>query len=79
MWSGIREIFGWGLTLLGLALVGTVLILALNRQVFEAMALSLPSVIVFRAGIGLIRLNTAGRIANKLAQVEPGQSNSVRG
>ncbi len=77
MWSGLREVVGWGLTILGLALVGIVLILALNRQVFEAMALSLPSVIVFRAGIGLVRLNAAGRIAEKLSQADVEQSSRL--
>ncbi len=66
MWIAFREITGWLLTLLGLLLIGVVLMLALNRYVFEAMALSLPATIVFRSGIGLVRLAAAGRIATKL-------------
>ena len=60
---GITEFIGWILTLVGLALTGVLIYLAVNRYVFEAMALSLPSVIIFRAGIGLVRMATAGRIA----------------
>ena len=59
----VTEFLGWALAALGLLLVFLVVYLALNRYVFEAMALSLPSVIVFRAGIGLVRMAAAGRIA----------------
>ena len=48
MRSGISEWIGWAITLLGLLVLFLVIYLAMNRYVFEAMALSLPSVIVFR-------------------------------
>ena len=70
MWLGFREFLGWVLALIGLALVAVVLLLALNRSVFEALALSFPSVIVFRSGIGLVRISTAARIAMKLNSQE---------
>ena len=70
MWLGFREFLGWVLALIGLALVAVVLLLALNRSVFEALALSFPSVIVFRSGIGLVRMSTAARIAMKLSSQE---------
>ena len=66
MWIGFREFLGWLIVLVGLALIAMVLLLALNRSVFEALALSFPSAIVFRAGIGLVRMSTAARIALKL-------------
>jgi hypothetical protein len=66
MWIGIREAIGWMITLIGLVLIGVVLILALNRNVFEAMALTLPATIVFRSGIGLVRMSAAARIAVQL-------------
>ncbi len=68
MWIGIREAIGWVITLIGLLLVGVVLMLALNRSVFEALALSLPSAIVFRSGIGLVRMTAAARIAKQLGR-----------
>ena len=70
MLLGFREFLGWVLALIGLALVAVVLLLALNRSVFEALALSFPSVIVFRSGIGLVRMSTAARIAMKLSSQE---------
>ena len=70
MWMGFREFMGWLIALIGLALIGVVLILALNRSVFEALALSFPAAIVFRAGIGLVRMATAARIATKLSRTE---------
>ena len=66
MWIAFREFLGWILVLIGLALITMVLLLALNRSVFEALALSFPSAIVFRAGIGLVRMSTAARIALNL-------------
>ena len=69
---GITEFLGWGLAVLGLLLVLLVVYLAINRYVFEAMALSLPSVIVFRAGIGLVRMAAAGRIAAGMVEQEAG-------
>ncbi|MFK7768115.1 MAG: hypothetical protein AB8B55_12905 [Mariniblastus sp.] len=68
MWNGIRETIGWIITLIGLSLVGVVLMMAINRSVFEAIALSLPSAIVFRGGIGLIRMSAATRIAKQLGR-----------
>jgi hypothetical protein len=62
----MREVVGWIIAVLGLGLIAVVLLLALNRQVFEAMALSLPGIIVFRAGIGLVRLAVAARVASRL-------------
>jgi hypothetical protein len=38
----------------------------LNRNIFEALALSVPAAIVFRAGVGLLRMATAARVAMKL-------------
>ena len=68
MWMGIREVMGWLIALIGTALIGVVLLLALNRSVIEAAALSLPAAVVFRAGIGLVRMTTAARIATDLSR-----------
>lgn len=70
MWIGFREFAGWLITLIGFALIGLVVLLALNRSVFEAMALSLPATIVFRSGIGLVRMTTAARIAMQMNRDE---------
>ena len=66
MLIGISEFVGWVLVLLGLCLIGVDFMLALNRNVIEALALALPSVIVFRSGIGLVRISMAARIALRL-------------
>jgi len=66
MLIGIRELVGWLLVLLGLGLIGVDFMLALNRSVIEALALALPSAIVFRSGIGLVRISMAARIALRL-------------
>lgn len=66
MLIGIREFVGWLLVLVGLGLIGVDFLLAINRNVIEALALALPSAIVFRAGIGLVRISMAARIALRL-------------
>lgn len=63
----IREIIGWVLVAVGLILIGFVLNLAINRAVIEAAALSLPGTIVFRAGISLVKISAAGRIAARVS------------
>ena len=70
MWIGFKEFLGWVIVLVGLALITMVLLLALNRSVFEALAVSLPAAIVFRSGIGLVRMSTAARIALTLQKRE---------
>lgn len=72
MWMGFRELMGWMIALVGLALIAVVLTLALNRKVFEAMALVIPATVVFRAGIGLVRMSAAARIATRLSRKESG-------
>ncbi len=70
----IREIIGWVLVVLGLVLIAFVLHLAVNRSVIEAAALSLPATIVFRAGISLVKIATAGRIAAALSKEDAGRT-----
>ena len=69
---GFNEVLGILLMLIGLALIGFLLLLALNRSIFEAAVLSFPAVIVFRAGVGLLRMGTAARIAMKLHESDRG-------
>ncbi len=63
----LYELTGWALTLFGICLIVLIYFWVLDRQIFGAMALSLPSLIVFRAGIGLIRLAIAARMAKSLS------------
>ena len=67
-----NEILGIVLMLIGLALIGFLLMLALNRSIFEAAVLSFPAAIVFRAGVGLFRMGTAARIAVRLHESNRG-------
>lgn len=71
MWIGIREFIGWLLVLVGLALIGLVVALAIKRNVLEAMALSIPATVVFRSGIGLVRMSAAARVATRLSENKP--------
>lgn len=68
----VREIVGWVFVVIGLVLVGFVLHLALSRRVVEGLVVTLPAVVVFRSGIGLVRIATAGRIAARGDEDRPG-------
>lgn len=70
MWLLLRELIGWLLVAAGLAMIGVMIHLAVNRAVLEAIAISLPAAIVFRAGIGFVRLAVAGRIASRIVTEE---------
>ena len=48
MWLIVRELIGWLLVAVGLAMIGFVLFLANSRAVLEALAVSLPATVVFR-------------------------------
>lgn len=69
---GFRESVGWLIALFGLSLVVLMVYFALNRYVFEAMALSLPAVVVFRGGLGLVRLGWASRLSKDLSRAKAG-------
>jgi hypothetical protein len=66
MWLIVRELIGWLLVAVGLAMIGFVLFLANSRAVLEALAVSLPATVVFRCGIGLVKLAFAARVATNL-------------
>ena len=67
MWLILREAFGWALVVLGLVMIGFVFVMAINRSVLEAIAVSIPATVVFRSGIGLVKLAFASRIASAIA------------
>jgi hypothetical protein len=68
MWLNLREAVGWMLVLAGLIMIGVVMSLALNRQMTESLAVSIPATVVFRSGIGLIRLATSARCARAMVR-----------
>ena len=66
MWLIVRELVGWILVAVGLAMIGFVLFLANNLAVLEALAVSLTATVVFRCGIGLVKLAFAARVATNM-------------
>lgn len=75
----VREMIGWVFVVLGLALIGFVVYMALNRRVVEGLVVTLPAIVVFRAGIGLVRLATAGRIAQQADDDRRSAASGARG
>ncbi len=67
----INDVLGWGLLLLGIFLILTMINSAANRQILLSMALSIPSTIVFRAGVGFLRMNAAFRMAQQVKTNQP--------
>ncbi len=73
MWLSIRELAGWGLTVVGLVLILIMVSQAMERHALEAIAISIPATVVFRSGLGLVRLATAARLASGLLSSPPEQ------
>jgi hypothetical protein len=67
----VNDILGWGLMLLGLFLIFTMFNCAGNSQILLAIALSIPSTVVFRAGVGFLRMNSAHRLAKQKTNDHP--------
>ena len=58
----VRELFGWVLAAVGMGLIFYVVVLARNRMILEALAISFPASVVFRVGMGFVRMAVAARI-----------------
>lgn len=65
MLSWIREIIGWSLVVTAVVLIKVVLDYVDNRQVVEGGVVAALSIGVLRAGILLVRMSTAARIASR--------------
>lgn len=63
MFFWIREFVGWGLIALAMIMVRFAFVFVSNRQVVEAGVIGLILMAVLRAGILLIRMSTAARVA----------------
>lgn len=63
-----REITGWILLVIGLFLIWQMVdfVSGDQRKIIEAIALSIPATIVFRSGVGLLRLTTAAKFAREI-------------
>ena len=62
----VNEILGWGLLVLGIVLILIMINSAANRGILLSMALSIPATVVFRSGVGFLRMNAAYRMAQKV-------------
>lgn len=67
----VNDILGWGLMILGIVLILIMITSATNKLILLSMALSIPATIVFRSGVGFLRMSTAYRLARKLDKHEP--------
>ena len=76
----LREVAGWLLVVLALALVYMALGFVNSRQVVEAMVAVLAANFIFRGGIQLIKASTAARICltAKQSEVNAGTEHAVR-
>jgi hypothetical protein len=61
----VREIAGWLLIGLGLAIFLVVYDYCENRRIFEAGILMVPGIFVFRGGIHLLKVAVAARVCAK--------------
>lgn len=59
----LREVAGWLLVAGGVALIGYCVALIENQKPMQAALLTLPSIILFRGGIHLLKVSVAARLA----------------
>lgn len=67
----IREIGGWIVLILGLAIFGLVYDLLLHKRIFEAGPLAFIGFVVFRGGIHLLKVAMAARTAREAVAEMP--------
>lgn len=57
-----REVAGWLLVLLGLAVLYLTVVLLLNRQILESGPMALVGIMIFRGGIHLLKVAVAAQV-----------------
>lgn len=73
----LRELAGWVLLGTGLAAFGMCYyVFLLNRRVIEAAGLTFIGFVIFRAGLHLLKVAIAARIAHAPSRL-PGESSSI--
>ena len=65
-WS--REIAGWVIILIGLALFWATYDKLMNRRIFEAAPMAFLGFVVFRGGIHLLKVAVAAQVARELPE-----------
>ncbi len=73
-----REILGWGLLLLGLALMLSCLLYIHARQVIEASIVAAVGIFIFRAGVHFLKVAVAARIYLASRQEPAGERRAAR-
>jgi len=61
MTAWLRELAGWLLLGVGLAIVALTYMMLVNRLIIEGFILAVVGVVVFRAGVGLLKVAVAAR------------------
>ena len=65
----IREVFGWLLVLLGLAIFFVVYVFCTSRMYFGGSILTVVGIFVFRGGIHLLKVAIAARVCMKTQEL----------
>ena len=59
----VNDVLGWGLLILGVALILLVVYGACYDLPFLAMSLSIPATLVFRSGVSFLKMGSAYRLS----------------
>ncbi len=71
----VNDVLGWGLLILGVALILLVVYGACYDLPFLAMSLSIPATFVFRSGVSFLKMGSAYRLSQ--SQQPPRSSNVI--
>lgn len=64
----LRELMGWALVAIGLAIFGLVLLYLIEGMVYQTMGMVIIGIFTFRGGIHLLKVALAARVCNDAMQ-----------
>jgi hypothetical protein len=64
----LRELMGWVLLAVGLAVFGLVIMLLIDGRVYQTAGMTVIGIFVFRGGIHLLKVALAARVCGQAAE-----------
>jgi len=75
----LREVVGWILVMIGLAVFFLNILMLIGGAVFSSAAMTVIGIIIFRGGIHLLKVALAARVCEQTAAKLRGPTTPIRG